>query len=80
MLGKTGGTYKEIAAQTEVPYATVRWWLRGDGSPDDRSPLTEPHRDKIKMCWTAGVDSSLEILRQLKEMGYTGGSVKLILL
>ncbi|GAA5501218.1 ISL3 family transposase ISAzs8 [Deinococcus xinjiangensis] len=72
LLGKTGGTYKEIAAQTGVPYATVRWWLRGDGSPDDRRPLTEPHRDKIKMCWTAGVDSSLEILRQLKEMGYTG--------
>ncbi|RJF75940.1 ISL3 family transposase [Deinococcus cavernae] len=72
LLGKSGGTYKEIAAQTGVPYATVRWWLRGDGSPDDRSPLTEAHRDKIKACWTAGIDSSLEILRQLKEMGYTG--------
>ncbi|GAA5503683.1 ISL3 family transposase ISMdi2 [Deinococcus xinjiangensis] len=72
LLGKAGGTYKEIAAQTGIPYATVRWWLRGDGSPDDRSPLSESHRDKIKACWTAGIDSSLEILRQLKEMGYTG--------
>lgn len=72
LLGQKGGSYKEIAAQTDIPYATVRWWLRGEGSPDDRSPLTEAHRDTIKACWAAGIDSSLEVLRRLKVLGYTG--------
>ncbi|BDP44009.1 transposase (plasmid) [Deinococcus aetherius] len=73
LLDQQGLPSRQVARQTGVKYATVRWWLKGgEGGPDRRGPLTVEHRDYVEKRWHQGGHSAAGVHRELLSLGYTG--------
>ena len=78
-LGQQGYAKKEIARMLSLDVHTVRDYLRSDTFPERRSRSSPPgkldaYRDFMLQRWEEGCHNALQLWRELKAQGFSGGA------